>query len=115
MPTGRAGIGALGLFWDIRIEDHARVVDANLTGGSMADAAVRQLRARGGGTLINIGSVDSEVPIGYQITYAAARAAVAQMLNQVGDVAAGTGRGQPGIAPREGDHGLAHDVSAASA
>jgi short-subunit dehydrogenase len=71
------GIGALGLFWDIPIEDHARLVDVNLKGLIYgAHAALRQFRAQGKGTLINVGSVDSEVPLAYQNTYAATKAAV---------------------------------------
>jgi short-subunit dehydrogenase len=71
------GIGALGLFWDIPIEDHARVVDVNLKGLIYgAHAALRQFREQGHGTLINVGSVDSEVPLAFQNTYAATKAAV---------------------------------------
>lgn len=71
------GVGALGLFWDIPIEDHARLVDVNLKGLIYgAHAALRHFRAQGKGTLINIGSVDSEVPLALQNTYAATKAAV---------------------------------------
>jgi short-subunit dehydrogenase len=71
------GIGALGLFWDIPIEDHARVVDVNLKGLIYGThAAVQQFRKQGKGTLINIGSMDSEVPLAYQTSYAATKAAV---------------------------------------
>lgn len=71
------GIGALGLFWEIPIEDHARLVDVNLTGLIYgAHAAVQQFRAQGHGTLINVGSMDSEIPLAYQTSYAATKAAV---------------------------------------
>lgn len=71
------GVGALGLFWDIPVEDHARVVDVNLKGLIYgAHAAIQQFRKQGRGTLINIGSVDSEVPLAYQTSYAATKAAV---------------------------------------
>ncbi|ETF00535.1 oxidoreductase [Advenella kashmirensis W13003] len=71
------GIGALGLFWDIPIEDHARVVDVNLKGLIYgAHEALRQFRIQGFGTLINMGSIDSEVPLAYQASYAASKAAV---------------------------------------
>lgn len=71
------GVGALGLFWDIPVEDHARVVDVNLKGVIYgAHTALRQFRSQGHGTLINTGSVDSEVPLAYQNTYAATKAAV---------------------------------------
>ncbi|NYT67570.1 SDR family NAD(P)-dependent oxidoreductase [Pusillimonas noertemannii] len=71
------GIGALGLFWDIPIEDHARVIDVNLKGLIYgAHVALRQFREQGFGTLINMGSIDSEVPLAYQTSYAASKAAV---------------------------------------
>ncbi|MGW4371329.1 SDR family NAD(P)-dependent oxidoreductase [Nocardia takedensis] len=71
------GIGALGLFWDIPLEDHARVVEVNLTGLIYgAHTALRRFRELGHGTLINIGSVDSEVPLAYQASYAATKAGV---------------------------------------
>lgn len=71
------GIGALGYFWDIPIEDHARVVDVNLKGLIFgAHAALKQFRSQGYGTLINTGSVDSETPLALQNTYASTKAAV---------------------------------------
>lgn len=72
------GIGALGAFWDVPIEDHARVIEVNVTGVMYgAHAALRRFRAQGAGTLINIGSVESDVPLPYQSSYAASKAAVA--------------------------------------
>ena len=83
-PTGRidvwinsAGIGALGPFWDIPAGHHARVIDVNLKGvlyGSLF--AVQRFRAQGEGTLVNIGSIDSEVPLAYQAGYSASKAGV---------------------------------------
>ena len=71
------GIGAIGYFWDIPIEDHARVVDVNLKGLIFgAHAALNQFRAQGHGTLINTGSIDSETPLALQNTYASTKAAV---------------------------------------
>jgi len=71
------GIGAIGYFWDIPIEDHARVVDVNLKGLIFgAHAALNQFRTQGYGTLINTGSIDSETPLALQNTYAATKAAV---------------------------------------
>jgi len=75
--VNNVGIGALGLFWDIPIEDHARVVDVNLKGLVYgAHAALTHFRAVGDGVLVNVGSVDSEVPLAYQASYAATKAAV---------------------------------------
>jgi short-subunit dehydrogenase len=71
------GVGAIGRFWDIPVEDQSRMVDVNFKSvifGSMA--AIRQFRTQGGGTLVNIGSIDSEVPLAYQASYSATKAAV---------------------------------------
>ncbi|MGE7138976.1 SDR family NAD(P)-dependent oxidoreductase [Luteibacter sp. NPDC031894] len=72
-----AGVGAIGPFERIPAVDHGRVVDTNLKGviyGSLS--ALRQFKAQGRGTLVNIGSIDSEIPVAYQATYAATKAAV---------------------------------------
>lgn len=75
--VNNVGVGAIGFFWDIPIEDHARVIDVNLKGLVFgAHAALRQFRAQGYGSLLNIGSIDSETPLALQNTYAATKAAV---------------------------------------
>ena len=71
------GVGALGYFWDIPVDDQARVIDVNLKGLMYgAHAAITQFREQGHGVLINVGSVDSEVPVAFQTTYAATKAGV---------------------------------------
>lgn len=71
------GVGALGYFWEIPRDVHARVVDVNLKGLIYgAHAALSHFVARGQGTLINVGSIDSEVPLALQNTYAATKAGV---------------------------------------
>ena len=75
--VNNVGIGALGSFWDVPVEDHARVIDVNIKGLMYgAHAALRQFRSQGGGVLINVGSVESDVPLAYQSSYAASKAAV---------------------------------------
>ncbi|MCS5735226.1 SDR family NAD(P)-dependent oxidoreductase [Herbiconiux daphne] len=75
--VNNVGVGAIGLFWDIPVADHARLVEVNLTGLLYgAHAALRQFRAQGAGVLVNVGSIDSEVPLAYQASYAASKAAV---------------------------------------
>lgn len=75
--VNNVGVGAIGYFWDIPLEDHSRVVDVNLKGLIYgAHAALRQFRHQGYGTLINTGSIDSETPLALQNTYAATKAAV---------------------------------------
>jgi short-subunit dehydrogenase len=75
--VNNVGVGAIGMFWDIPIQDHARLIDVNLTGLIYgAHIALTHFRARGKGILVNVGSVDSEVPLAYQASYAASKAAV---------------------------------------
>ena len=75
--VNNVGIGALGSFWDVPIEDHARVIDVNIKGLLYgAHAALSQFRSQGAGILINVGSVESDVPLAYQSSYAASKAAV---------------------------------------
>ncbi|MFS0732578.1 SDR family NAD(P)-dependent oxidoreductase [Microbacterium sp. 1P10UB] len=72
-----AGVGAVGYFWEIPPADHARTVEVNVTGVlNGAHVALTHFVARGSGTLINIGSVESDVPLALQTTYAATKAAV---------------------------------------
>jgi short-subunit dehydrogenase len=72
-----AGVTAIGRFWDIPLEDHARVTEVNFHGilhGSYV--AMQHFRAQGHGTLVNLGSVQSRLPLANQATYAATKAAV---------------------------------------
>jgi len=72
-----AGVGAIGRFEDIPVEDHSRLIDVNLKGVIYGShAAMRQFKAQGAGTLVNIGSIDSEVPLAYQGSYSASKAGV---------------------------------------
>jgi short-subunit dehydrogenase len=75
--VNNAGLGAIGAFWDIPLEDHRRVVEINL-GGVLhgSHVALHQFRAQGRGTLVNVGSIESEVPLAYHASYAATKAAV---------------------------------------
>tara|TARA_R100001244_G_scaffold72880_1_gene58738 strand:+ start:4681 stop:5604 length:924 start_codon:yes stop_codon:yes gene_type:complete len=71
------GVGALGYFWEIPLDVHERVVDVNLSGLIYgAHTALNQFIKQKGGTLVNVGSIDSEVPLALQNTYAATKAAV---------------------------------------
>lgn len=71
------GVGAIGYFWDIPLDVHARLVDVNLSGLIYgAHAAINQFIKQDGGTLVNVGSIDSSIPLALQSTYAATKAAV---------------------------------------
>jgi short-subunit dehydrogenase len=71
------GVGALGRFEDIPLEDHARLIDVNLKGVIYGShVAMKIFDSQTYGTLINLGSIDSEIPMAYQASYAASKAAV---------------------------------------
>jgi len=72
-----AGVGAIGRFWDVPAEDYSRLIDTNVKGviyGSRV--ALRQFTRQGHGTLVNMGSLESEVPLAYHAVYAASKASV---------------------------------------
>lgn len=72
-----AAVGAIGPFEAVPVEDHARVIDVNVKGVIYGShAALQQFRKQGRGVLINIGSVESEVPLAYHASYSASKAAV---------------------------------------
>lgn len=72
-----AGVGALDRFEDIPVEDHSRMIDVNVKGVIYGShAAMRQFRAQGFGTLVNVGSIGSAVPLAYHASDSASKAAV---------------------------------------
>jgi short-subunit dehydrogenase len=81
-----AGVGANGRFWEMPVADYSRIVDVNLKGVIYGShVALRRFFAQGSGTLVNMGSVESEVPLAYHATYAATKAGVLSLgrsLNQ---------------------------------
>ena len=77
-----AGVGSVGPFWKVPIEEHARVVDVNLKGVIYGShVAVKLFMAQGYGVLINTGSVESEVPVAYHASYAATKAGIRSLTN----------------------------------
>jgi len=81
-----AGVGTIGRFWEIPIEDQARIIDINLKGFVYGShAAINLFKRQGYGTLINFGSVESHSPLAYHASYAATKGGVlnlGQALNQ---------------------------------
>jgi short-subunit dehydrogenase len=72
-----AGVGALGRFEEIPVRDQARIIDVNVNGVIYGShVALNEFVRQGDGILINMGSMESEVPLAYQATYAASKAAV---------------------------------------
>ena len=69
-----AGVGALGYFDEIPLEDHHRVVQTNLIGvinGSYA--ALQEFKRTGKGTLVNIASVLGKISAPFYASYSATK------------------------------------------
>jgi short-subunit dehydrogenase len=72
-----AGVAAIGRFEEVPLAAHARIVAVNLLGViNGSHAALRRFRAQGGGTLMNMASVEGIVPLAYHASYAATKHAV---------------------------------------
>jgi short-subunit dehydrogenase len=81
-----AAVAAIGRFWEVPLRDHERIVDVNLKGVIYGShVALRQFVRQGYGTLINLGSVESLVPVAYHNSYAATKGGIRnldQAINQ---------------------------------
>jgi short-subunit dehydrogenase len=72
-----AGVGVIGPFEAAPLQDLSRLVDVNLKGVIYGShVAIRQFKAQGVGTLVNVASIDSEVPLAYQAAYSSTKAGV---------------------------------------
>ncbi len=75
-----AGIGILGAFDELPLEDHQRLMDINLNGVFLGTRAVRQAMIdSGGGSIINVSSIDGLVGVHGMASYAASKFAVTGM------------------------------------
>lgn len=77
-----AGIAVLGRYWEIPTEDQMRVVDVNLNGTMLGSYyALNQFKKQNSGVLINISSVEAEIPTAYQAAYSISKAGVRTLGN----------------------------------
>ena len=75
--VNNAAAATYGSLEQVTLEDHRRIFDVNYYGLLMGSlVAARHLRSRGGGAIINLGSVLSDRAMIYQGPYSAAKAAV---------------------------------------
>ncbi len=81
-----SGVFMIGRFWDIPIDEQNRLVDVNLKGVLFGThTAIKLFIEQGYGTIINMGSIYSEIPSAYNSVYSATKAGVrslGQALNQ---------------------------------
>jgi short-subunit dehydrogenase len=72
--VNNAGVLSIGEFTAVPLADHTRTIDVNLKGVIHgAHAAMRRFVAQGQGTLVNVGSVESVVPLPYHGSYVASK------------------------------------------
>jgi hypothetical protein len=75
--VNNAGFGIRGRFGEIPIERELEELDLNIRAlTQLAHAALLHMKDRGKGTIINVGSTGSYVPVPYMATYAATKAYV---------------------------------------
>jgi short-subunit dehydrogenase len=66
------GVGGIGKFWDLPLADYSRMIDVNLKGIACGShLAMKLFQNQGRGTLMNLNSVESHVPLAYHAVYAA--------------------------------------------
>lgn len=72
-----AGVVAVGRYEEVPLEDHLRLLDTNVKGVVIGShLALQRFRRQGYGRLVNVASVDGEIPHAYQASYSASKAAV---------------------------------------
>lgn len=72
--VNNAGVGVIGAFDEVPVTDHARVIEVNLNGVIYGThAALTRFVRQGYGTIVNVGSVESELPLAYQASYSASK------------------------------------------
>ena len=75
--VNNAGIGGMTEITDESPEQHHRMLDINLTGvWAGIRAVVRAMKAAGGGSIVNISSIDGLVGVAHNATYVASKFAV---------------------------------------
>lgn len=82
--VNNAGVAVLGRYWETPLEDQLRVVDVNLRGVMLGTYyALNQFKKQQAGVLINISSVEAEIPTAYQAAYSVSKAGVRTLGNTV--------------------------------
>ena len=72
--VNNAGVGVIGSFAEVPIEEHRRVIETNLLGYVHGThAALGVFRRQGHGTLINNASISSRLPTPYLASYTASK------------------------------------------
>jgi uncharacterized protein len=90
--VNNAGFGAYGAFEDLPLDVHVRMVDLNVAAlVRLTHVAVEQLRERGTGGVINVGSTAGFQPDPYSAVYGGTKAFVRSFTEAVHEEVRGTG------------------------
>lgn len=77
MLVNNAGFGINGQFGDVPLERELEEIDLNVRAlTELSHAAIKEMRPKRSGTIINVGSTGSYQPVPYMSTYAATKAYV---------------------------------------
>jgi short-subunit dehydrogenase len=72
-----AGVGVITRWGDAPPDDYSRLIDVDIDAVRFGSReAIQQFRSQRHGTLVNVGSVDSNVPLTYQAAYSATKTKV---------------------------------------
>jgi NAD(P)-dependent dehydrogenase (short-subunit alcohol dehydrogenase family) len=84
MLVNCAGVNAASAYLDVTDEDWQRVIDVNLRGTHWGCQVFgRHMIGHGGGSILNIGSVTSDLPLSRVFAYSASKAAVVSLTQNV--------------------------------
>lgn len=79
-----AGVGAIGVFTEIPLEDQIRMVETNLHGTIAGSyTALEYFVKRDQGTLINIASITAKIAMPYYTVYGATKSAIQSMSSSI--------------------------------
>ncbi len=111
--VNNAGIVRFGPLADLTVDDWRTVVDVNLTGTFVAGRAVAtRMMARGSGAIVNITSINGISPGPYSGAYAAAKAGVSLLTQQMALEWGPSGVRVNGVAPGLIDGGMSAEIFA---
>lgn len=82
--VNNAGIGAIGSFEDTAESVYRRVFETNVFGTmAMIQAVLPSMRAAGGGTIVNVGSIVGRVAVPFQGVYSASKHAIGALTDAI--------------------------------
>lgn len=111
--VNNAGLVRFGTLAELSVEDWRLVVDVNLTGAFIVGrAAARRMAQVGGGTIVNISSINGLVPAAYGGAYGSTKAGIQLLTEQMAVEWAAYGIRVNAVAPGFIDAGMSEPIYA---